>query len=420
MSSVRVGQGRPTFFFSWNRNLKVKFFFGPENGVKYVRDSVDVLSYYLETYEACRKAFLSYKKQLKSKFARFDYECLEIPKEGGQLDVYCLGEKKKPAKRLVVMSSGIHGVEGFAGSAFQRRWIEEFLLDDKSAYKLPKNSDFLILHGINAHGFKNFLRVNERNVDLNRNFALKREKLHKKFKNKKYRKIQSFLNPSSEFGNFLFEYIFFIIRFLGVVIRFGAKYVLDAAVNGQYEFPKGIYYGGRKPEPVVRVLRKYFKKVLKPYDRILILDFHTGYGAKNGLSLMHNAENGSRTDKNLNKVFGDFGLLLNEGEEDFYRTSGDFTDFFGKIFTQEKDLYPITIELGTFGNLNVMGAIRGSFLMISENRIRFHGSKSESEADKVREEFKQMFYPSREDWRLAAMDHVFGIVPEAITRFSKL
>lgn len=145
---------------------------------------MDVLSYYLETYEACRKAFLSYKKQLKSKFARFDYECLEIPKEGGQLDVYCLGEKKKPAKRLVVMSSGIHGVEGFAGSAFQRRWIEEFLLDDKSAYKLPKNSDFLILHGINAHGFKNFLRVNERNVDLNRNFALKREKLHKKFKNK--------------------------------------------------------------------------------------------------------------------------------------------------------------------------------------------------------------------------------------------
>ncbi|TGL61518.1 DUF2817 domain-containing protein [Leptospira sarikeiensis] len=381
---------------------------------------MDVLSYYLETYEACRKAFLSYKKQLKAKFSRFEYDRLEIPKDGGEVDIFYLGEKKKSAKRLVIMSSGIHGVEGYAGSAFQRRWIEEFLLDDKNPYQLPKNSDFLILHGINAFGFKNFLRVNERNVDLNRNFALKREKLHKKFKNKNYRKIQSFLNPASEFGGFFFEYIFFIIRFIGVVLRFGAKYVLDAAVNGQYEFPKGIYYGGRKPEPVVRTLRKYFKKVLKPYDRILILDFHTGYGAKNGISLMQNAEKGSREDKNLKRVFGDFGLLLNEGEEDFYRTSGDFTDFFGKILAKEKDLFPITVELGTFGNLSFRGAIRGSFLMISENRIRFFGARSESEAERVKEEFKEMFYPSREDWRLAAMDHVFGILPETITRFSKL
>ncbi|TGK07854.1 DUF2817 domain-containing protein [Leptospira semungkisensis] len=381
---------------------------------------MDVLSYYLETYEACRKAFVTYKKQLKARFRQFQFETLEIPKDGGEVDTYFLGQKKEPARRIVVMSSGIHGIEGFAGSAFQRRWIEEYLLDEKSHFKLPKNVDFLLIHGINAHGFKNQLRVNERNVDLNRNFALKREKLHKKFKNKNYRKIQTFLNPGTPFTNYLLEYSLFVIRFLGVVARFGAKYVMDAAVNGQYEFPKGIYYGGRKPEPVVRRLRKFFKKVLKPYDQILVLDFHTGYGERNGLSLMQNAPAGSKEDKNLRKVFGDFGLLLNEGEEDFYRTSGDFTDFFGKIFNKEKDFFPITVELGTNGNMSLTGALKGSFLMISENRIRFKGSKSESSANRIKEEFREMFYPSREDWRLAAMDHVFGILPETITRFSKV
>ncbi|PJZ67596.1 DUF2817 domain-containing protein [Leptospira wolffii] len=381
---------------------------------------MDVLLYYLETYEACRKAFVSYKRQIKGKFRRFRHEVIEVPKDGGEIDAFLFGHKKKPARKAVVMSSGIHGIEGFAGSAFQRRWLEEFLLDDKGPYKAPQNVDFILLHGINAYGFKNLLRVNERNVDLNRNFALKREKLHKKFKNKRYRKIESFLNPGVPFTNYFWEYVFFVIRFIGVVARFGAKYVLDAAVNGQYEFPKGIYYGGRKPEPVVRRLRKFFRKTLKSYDQILILDFHTGYGARNGLSLMQNAAPGSKEDKNLRKVFGDFGLLLNEGEEDFYRTSGDFTDFFGKLFEEGKEFFPITVELGTFGNLNLRGGLKGSFLMISENRIRFQGAKSESSSARVREEFKEMFYPSREDWRLAAMDQVFGILPEAITRFSKI
>ncbi len=381
---------------------------------------MDILSYYLETYDACRKAFISYKKQLNKRFGYFKYDQLEIPKNGGEIDVFHFGQKKKQSRKVVIMSSGIHGIEGFAGSAFQRRWMEEFLLDEKNSYIVPKNTDFILLHGINAYGFKNLLRVNESNVDLNRNFALKREKLHKKYKNKRYRKIQTLLNPGTPFTNYIFEYILFVIRFIGVVARFGAKYVLDAAVNGQYEFPKGIYYGGRKPEPVVRKLRKYFRKVLKPYDQILILDFHTGYGLKNGLSLMQNAPPGSREDKNLRKVFGDFGLLLNEGEEDFYRTSGDFTDFFGKLFGNDKQLFPITVELGTFGNVNLSGGLKSSFLMISENRIRFQGAKSESASNRIREEFKELFYPGREDWRLSAMDHVFGIVPEAITRFSKV
>ncbi|EPG73034.1 PF10994 family protein [Leptospira fainei serovar Hurstbridge str. BUT 6] len=381
---------------------------------------MDLLSYYLETYEACQRAFLSYRRGLKSVFPRFKHEVLEIPKGGGNIDSYLIGSKKNPPKKIVIMSSGIHGVEGYAGSSFQRRWIEEFLLNENPSYSPPKNTDFLILHGINVDGFKKMRRVNERNVDLNRNFALKREKLHKKAKNKGYRKIQSFLNPAKKFTYITWEYLIFVIRFAGIVARFGAKYVLDAAVNGQYEFPDGIYYGGRKPEPVVRRLRKFFRKTLKNYEQILILDYHTGYGARNTLSLMQNAPAGSREDKNLRKVFGDFGLLLSEAEDDFYRTSGDFTDFFGKLFGRDKELFPITVEMGTFGNLNLLGGLKGSFLMISENRIRLHGSKSDRSAEKIRNEFREMFYPTREDWRLAAMDQVFGVIPEAIRRFSKI
>ncbi|PJZ69418.1 hypothetical protein CH373_13645 [Leptospira perolatii] len=381
---------------------------------------MDVLSYYLESYEACRKAFSSYSDSLKETFKRFKHEILEIPKEGGQIDIFLLGSKKKAPKKAVIITSGIHGVEGYAGSAFQRRWIEEYLLNEDSTFQLPNNVDFVILHGINSSGFRSFRRVNERNVDLNRNFALKRDKLHKKVKNRGYRKLQSFLNPPKPFSFYSFEYILFVLRFLGIVIRFGAKYVLDAAVNGQYEFPLGIYFGGRKPEPVVRKLRKYFRKNLKDYKELLVLDFHTGYGAKNSLSLMQNSPPGSPEDKNLRKVFGDFGLLLNEGEEDFYRTTGDFTDFFGKLFGDKKKLYPITVEMGTFGNLKFWGAVKGSFLMISENRIRNFGSKSKSSAKRIETEFREMFYPQREEWRLAAMDQVFSILPHAIVRFAKV
>jgi len=57
---------------------------------------------------------------------------------------------------LIIISSGVHGVEGFTGSAVQHMMMEEFMTDENMA-----STGFLFIHGMNPYGFKNNRRVTE-------------------------------------------------------------------------------------------------------------------------------------------------------------------------------------------------------------------------------------------------------------------
>ena len=68
-------------------------------------------------------------------------------------------------KRAVIHSSGLHGVEGFAGSAIQ------LALMDYGIHPSP-DSAVVFVHVLNPYGMAWLRRVNENNVDLNRNFLV--------------------------------------------------------------------------------------------------------------------------------------------------------------------------------------------------------------------------------------------------------
>ncbi len=68
--------------------------------------------------------------------------------------------------RTLVVSSGVHGIEGFFGSAVQLALMERWALHG------PPSVRCLFLHGLNPYGFAWLRRFNEDNVDPNRNFLL--------------------------------------------------------------------------------------------------------------------------------------------------------------------------------------------------------------------------------------------------------
>lgn len=78
-------------------------------------------------------------------------------------DVALIGRRN--ASKLMVMISGTHGVEGQFGSACQAAWLEE-----NAPWRLPEDTAILAIHLINPWGTAWSRRVNEDNVDLNRNF----------------------------------------------------------------------------------------------------------------------------------------------------------------------------------------------------------------------------------------------------------
>ena len=79
-------------------------------------------------------------------------------------DVARLGPRG--AERVVIVTSGTHGVEGFCGSGCQ----VHLLRDDLTIATAEKSGvAVLFYHAVNPYGFSHVRRVNEDNVDLNRN-----------------------------------------------------------------------------------------------------------------------------------------------------------------------------------------------------------------------------------------------------------
>src|SRR5205085_4675778 len=80
-------------------------------------------------------------------------------------DAALLGAADAPS--LLILTSGTHGVEGFCGSGCQRALLD----DDDMARRLEAGRvAVLVVHAVNPHGFSHLRRVNEDNVDMNRNF----------------------------------------------------------------------------------------------------------------------------------------------------------------------------------------------------------------------------------------------------------
>ena len=67
--------------------------------------------------------------------------------------------------KLIIHTSGIHGVEGFAGSAIQIALLQ-------TPPKLDDDTSLLLVHMLNPYGVAWLRRYNESNVDLNRNYIL--------------------------------------------------------------------------------------------------------------------------------------------------------------------------------------------------------------------------------------------------------
>ena len=65
----------------------------------------------------------------------------------------------------MVIISETHGVEGFCGSGCQVGFLVERVYEG-----LPKTVGVALVHALNPYGFAWLRRVNEDNVDLNRNF----------------------------------------------------------------------------------------------------------------------------------------------------------------------------------------------------------------------------------------------------------
>ncbi|XZE51755.1 M14 family metallopeptidase [Planctomycetaceae bacterium SH139] len=350
-------------------------------------------SYFSATYVEARGKFRAAAEAVAATL--FSYPVAAEHCEDLTIDVAVLGPADAPA---LVTSSGVHGVEGFLGSAAQVA-----LLTHLQAAGLPGDLRYVLIHGVNPYGFSRLRRFNEENIDLNRNFLLERDGYRGSPTG--YARLDPFLNPTTPPAKFEL----FRLKAIGSIWRHGLQALKQAIAGGQYEYPRGIFFGGRGPAESTRVIAAHCDDWIADAARIVHLDFHTGLGpfATYKLLLDHSSE--AAADSWYARTFGreviDAPSSINPTA---YATSGGFGEWLQHHFASREYRF-VTAEFGTYGVLRVLGAIR------EENRAHHHGSRGEQTYWAAKAELLECFCPRDQVWRDKVMHSSAHIIAQAAT-----
>ena len=242
---------------------------------------IDPCSVYSNTYVEARQKF-----RRAATTAGADLHTLTIPVAPEQsLDVLSGGAYtidiavlKGNGPGLVVHTSGVHGVEAYAGSPIQIAFLESIVPQLTISNKLPKTFPTIVLiHAVNPYGMAHYKRTNEHNVDLNRNGLhpdewasvvqppVELEHHTTKSPYEAYARLTSYFNPPGP-PSWLYLFVTLWTTMAEALVQHGFDALKAAMVTGQYTDPLGIFYGGNSLQPSLQLVWEFFANTLLVAD----------------------------------------------------------------------------------------------------------------------------------------------------------
>ncbi|MBN2797474.1 MAG: DUF2817 domain-containing protein [Clostridia bacterium] len=340
-------------------------------------------------YKDAKEAFLKlanqvpehYEKQLTSHLITED------------LSMDILDLKPKFYDKLLCLTTGLHGIEGYMGNYAIQLFFEALL--DKC-----QNTRIICIHSINPHGMKYYRKVNEENIDLNRNFILD----NLRPENPSFEKAKDFFLPKPMKSISMMENIKFYKDVFQLLLKYDLSTFKEGALKGQYDYPEGFFYGGTSDAKSTTILKMFFKNLLDdPCEKRVFIDFHTGFGPKNQMSIVNSAFE-KRTVETLKKQFH-YPLIQKSDGEDFYAISGDMIDYLYHYL--EPSDYAACFEFGTIGE-SLLSQMKSLRIMIQES-CQHHNPNPKLESHLLKE-FQSLYMPNHEKWlKKARMDFLMGL-----------
>ena len=313
--------------------------------------------------------------------------------DGLYIDTLYLASKKEQ-KNLIVLTTGVHGIEGYIGSVMLDVFWTELYPDLD-----PDTTGVLIIANVNPYGMKYHRRYNENNVDLNRNFILDWGTF-KKDVNQYYPKVNEFLGPKKAMGNILWHEAGFYGSMISTLLGNGVEAITNALLGGQYEYPEGVYYGGLGDEDSTVYVKDVFEKTLQSaYENIVHIDIHSGYGARYRMVIFNSASD-TTTEEETKAMFS-YDNVIAIDSEDYYATTGDTTDFYYRLKEKlgtDNELFSTCFEFGTIGD-GFWDSVISMKYTIEENQNHWYPSENEVTNEIIRERYQELFYPTETKWR---------------------
>jgi predicted deacylase len=289
--------------------------------------------------------------------------------------------RPKPGKLLIV-TSGTHGPEGFCGSGCQIACLHDA---DLLARLEQAGVGLLLVHAVNPHGFSHIHRTNEDNIDLNRN--------HIRFDaplpvNAAYAEVEPFVLPATWPPGAADD-----AAMAAYIARHGQRAFKAAVSSGQYGSPDGVFYGGQAPSWSNRTIRGIARKQGADATHIGWIDVHTGLGPYGHGEKIYAGRN---TPDDLARARAWWGADV---FAPFIGGESASADVSGPVVSVIHDECPragtalMGLEFGTLPDQQVMTSLR------ADTWLRRHPEAPAEQQRAIRQAVRDAFYCDNDEWK---------------------
>lgn len=305
------------------------------------------------------------------------------------------------ARKVLLVTSGTHGPEGFCGSGTQVATLNDA---DLLARLERAGVALLLVHAVNPHGFSYLHRTNEDNIDLNRN--------HIDFSaplpvNAEYADVEPLVLPASWPPTPADD-----AAVASYVATHGMTAFRAAVTRGQYTSPDGLFYGGTAPSWSNRTIRAILRSYAASATHLGWIDVHTGLGPYGHGEKIYPGRN---TPEDLALAHAWWGADV------FAPFAGDSAsaDVSGPVISTAYDecpnarVAPMGLEFGTLPDLEVLERLR------ADTWLRRHPEAPESQKREIRRRLRDAFYCDNDEWKGMVLGQTRVVLLQTLQGLSK-
>ncbi len=344
--------------------------------------------HFSESYADARSRFLDAVARAEAPLETFENPTCKGP-FGATLatDVALFGPDN--AKHLLILVSGTHGVEAFAGSGAQIAMIEGLRFA-----ALPARTAVLVIHAINPYGFAWLRRVNEDNVDLNRNSI---DFADPPPSSDEFIALAPYLVPRS--WDELAPAEKFIKEFID---ERGFRRYQEVVARGQYSHPDGLFYGGSKPVWSTETFKEIVTRYGRGKKRIAVIDFHTGLGPLGYGEPIYTGDDDEEAAR-AREWYGPDVTAIYAGNSSSVIVKGPMINAVNSYFEGQKtrpEVTTLALEFGTLPEDMVLDLLRAEAWMHAHGDAKFDTPVGRA----IKRRFRDAFYVDEHGWKRSVVD----------------
>ena len=176
--------------------------------------------------------------------------------------------------------------------------------------------------------------------------------------------------------------------------------------GGQYDYPDGLFFGGRALSWSAQTWREIVEAHCRGAERVAHLDFHTGLGDYGACEIISVEGADGAGAERAALWYGDDVRSPERNDSLSAVVTGTMENGFNGI-AQETEVTTVALEYGTKPVYEVLEALR------ADNWLHLHGDPASEEGRAIKRQIRDAFYGDEPEWKRMIWNKAVRVVRQA-------